>query len=286
MHIVGRLWIFAGALLLVATSSGCTLNPATGRRQLLLLSTEEEIALGAEAKPELINEYGGQVESTELREYVSTIGHRLSRYTEVDYPDLPWEFIVLDSPVINAFALPGGKVFVSKGLLSHMDNEAQLAAVLGHEIGHVTAQHTDERVSQSMVVQGVAQAAGTATEGQSGWLAQTVPLIVGLGGQGYLLSFSRDQESEADRLGLEYMTRAGYDPQGMQELIQILINTSQGSRPPEVLSTHPDPQRRLEEVNALIQAEYADTLRNPAFQLHENRFERRAAPHLPPPVAN
>jgi predicted Zn-dependent protease len=134
-----RLARFVFAALFVF-AAGCRYNPATGRSQLLLMSSEDAIALGTESKPALILEYGGEVESAQLRSYVSLVGHSLASLTEADYPQLPWEFTVLDSDVINAFALPGGKVFASRGLLARLDSEAQMAGVLGHEVGHVTAQ--------------------------------------------------------------------------------------------------------------------------------------------------
>lgn len=278
-------YLLAGLLILpVFSLIGCTHNPATGRNQLLWMSTEQEIALGTEAKPQLTKEYGGEVASVELRDYVTSIGKQLARHTEVDYPKLPWEFTVLDSEIINAFALPGGKVFVSAGLMAYMNNEAQLAAVLGHEIGHVTAQHGDERISQAMLASGIAVGAGLAASGEEGWVAQTIPLVVGVAGQGYLLSFSRSQESEADRMGMRYMVQTDYNPQGMLELLQILIDASGGQRRWEILATHPDPNRRWDEADKLLRDEYSYTQKRDKYQLNEKRFNRKARPHLPKPA--
>lgn len=272
--------VFTLATAALSLLQGCQTNEATGRRQFALLSREEEIQLGTQAMPQLVQEYGGESKSSALRQYVSEIGMTLARETEGDNPDLPWEFTVLESDVINAFALPGGKVFVSRGLMDYFQNEAQLAAVLGHEVGHVTAQHTDERVSHAMVVGGIAEVAGTiAGQSQSAY-AQIIPLVVGTGGQGYLLKFGRDQESEADALGVKYMVRAGYSPKGMQQLLEVLIDASGGSSSPEILSTHPNPARRLSEITDLINREYADTLSNPTYRLREDRWEQQAAPHL------
>jgi predicted Zn-dependent protease len=270
----------AALTLSLAALGGCSTNPSTGRSQFIVVSSEETAQMGEQAKPELIKEYGGEVQSAELRDYVSQVGRRLARHVEKEYAGTKWEFITLDSDVINAFALPGGKVFMSRGLLEQLNNEAALAGVLGHEIGHVTAKHIDERISHAMVVQGVA-GVGSAAVGGSGAWAEVIPLIVGVGGQGYLLQFGRDQESEADRQGLKYMVKAMYDPTGMEDVMRVLIKASEGNEQWEMLSTHPDPKRRLSDVEALIAKDYAFAVNNPQYRKFENRFDRDAVPHLP-----
>ena len=270
--------------LIILITTGCTRNAATGRLQWDGLSTQQEIALGVEAKPQLIQEYGGEVESAALRNYVTRIGESMAVHTEAEYPDMPWEFTVLDSDVINAFALPGGKVFISRGLIDHMNNEAQLAAVLGHEIGHVTAEHVDERMGRAMGTKVATQIIGAAVGGE-GW-GQAVPYLVGAGGQAYLLSFGRGQESESDTLGLRYMTKAGYDPQGMVQLLGILVDASGGRSQPEMLSTHPNPDRRRQDVKQIIDEEYQFTQNNSQYQLFADRFRREAQPYLKAPATH
>jgi len=274
--------LFVAVLLLAA---GCRVNPSTGRSQLLLISSEDAIALGTESKAALVAEYGGEVDSSELRSYVALVGRSMAELTEADYPQLPWEFTVLDSDVINAFALPGGKVFASKGLLERLDNEAQLAGVLGHEVGHVTAAHAEERISHSLLVAGIAIGA-TAAAGQSDedWVRIGVPVIVGAAGTGYLLSFNRDQEQEADEQGVKYMTAAGYDPHGMMEVLHVLADAGSGPRSPEFLSTHPYPETRMETVKALLDGPYHYTQGNPDFRKYRGRYEREARPFLPADV--
>lgn len=262
----------------VFIAAGCETNPATGDSQLILVSPEETTQMGIEAKPAMIQEYGGEVKSPELRRYIEQVGRRLSRHVEGEYKGTDWEFITLDSDVINAFALPGGKVFMSRGLLEQMNNEAGVAGVLGHEIGHVTGRHVDERISQSMAVQGLASVGG-AFGGEG--LAQLIPTVIGGVGQGYLLKFGRDQESQADELGLKYMTRAGYDPMGMADVMKVLIAASEGNEQWEMLSTHPNPKNRLEAIMEQINKEYAHTQNNPEYRKFENRFERGALPYLP-----
>lgn len=265
-------------IVVVASLAGCETNPSTGRNQLLVVSAEETAQMGEAAKPELIAEYGGEVKSVELRRYVEQVGRRLLKGVEPEFADTRWEFFTLDSDVINAFALPGGKVFMSRGLMQELNNEAALAGVLGHEIGHVTARHVDERISHAMVVQGIASVGG-AVAGSSGW-SDAIGLVVGAGGQGYLLKFGRDQESEADSQGLKYMVRAGYDPMGMVDVIRVLMGASEGSQQWEILSTHPDPARRLRDVQGLIRSEYSQTQDNPEYKKFRNRFEQEALPFL------
>jgi len=246
-------------------TSGCTKNPATGRRQLLLMSSSQEIAIGEQAKPQLINEYEGEL--TTLRPYVSEVGNALVQHVEPQYKDLPWEFIALQSEQINAFALPGGKVFICKGLLVELSDEAELAAVLAHEIGHVTGQHVDERISHSMGVELAIDLLSTTTEYE--FAVQAAQLF----GTGYQLRFSRQQESESDELGLKYMVAAGYDPQGLIGVLEVLQSASQGSQNMEILSTHPHPETRLAQVHELLAGPYSYTVNNPDFVLYPARYE-------------
>lgn len=257
----------------VGPLAGCSTNKVTGRSQLILMSRTAEIALGADAAPQLTQEYGGAVADEQLRGYVSGIGQRLAAATEGDNPGLPWEFTLLDSDVINAFALPGGKVFFSRGLAERLDNEAQMAAVLGHEVGHVTARHGNERISQGMVAQGlIIGAAVGAGMSDSEWVRSGVPLVVGAGGQGFLLKFGRDQESEADKLGMRYMTKIGYDPVGMRQMMDVLKAASQGERQPEFLSTHPYPETRIARIEKHLREDYADLTGKPGYELHRERY--------------
>lgn len=275
--------VLAGLALMTALNlTGCRTNEATGRSQLIVLSHEQEIALGEEAMPELVKEYGGEVPDAVLREYVSEVGGKLTPYTEGDNPSNPWEFTLLDSDVINAFALPGGKVFMSRGLMERMTNEAQLAGVLGHEVGHVTAQHVNERMSQAIGLQIGVTAAAIGTRNRDG-MARYIPAVVGVGGQGFLLKFSRDQESEADHLGMRYMARAGYNPRAQMQVMQILLdamNEGGGATAPEFLSTHPYPDTRIERIKEDMRDIYSNADNNPNLSFHEERFQRIAVPRL------
>ncbi len=255
-------------------AGGCVRNPATGRDQLNLLAPGQAKTMGDAAMPEMIAEYGGEVGSVALRAYVDRVGRAVARHTEPQFARVAWTFTVLNSGVVNAFALPGGHVFVTRGLLERFSNEAQVAAALGHEIGHITGGHVEERISQTLLARGILAGLGSATD------SQLAVLGADLFASGYLLHFNREQESEADRLGVGYMVKAAYDPAGMVEVLEILAREAAGPRPPEILSTHPDPARRIRDVKALLAGPYRGTQGNPAYQLHAERFRAEAAPAL------
>ncbi len=253
---------------------GCKTNEATGRSQFQYFSREEEIALGVQSQPQLVQEFGGTVPDQQLNAYVTEIGRKLAAVTEGDNPGLPWEFTFLNSDVINAFALPGGKVFVSRGLVKQMTTEAELAHVLGHEVGHVTARHTNERMGQALGAQVLAGVAGAAARNQA--LAD----IAGNAAQVVVLGFSREQENEADALGMRYMTRVNYDPRGALGVMQILLEASKGPREPQILATHPYPETRIERVEEALRTTYAGMVNNPQYQSYPERFRTRMLSRL------
>lgn len=266
----GVLLAGAAAVLL----GGCSTNPTTGRSQFNALSRDQEIALGTEAMPQLTAEFGGAVARQDLQAYVREIGLKLAQHTEGESPSLPWEFTLLDSDVINAFALPGGKVFVSRGLAEKMTSEAQLAGVLGHEIGHVTARHVNDRIAQQQGFQ-IGGALLGILVGDSGG-GQALSELYGFGGQGFLLKFSRDQESESDALGMRYMAKAGYDPAGQRGVMEILQASMGGaSGQGEFFATHPYPETRIKRITQLLETEYAYTQNNPQFKKGEAEFRQR-----------
>lgn len=206
---------FPGACLLLAALAillaGCAGNPAIGRHQLSLISPAEEARIGARQNPEVVLTFGGVHGDPELAAYVDRIGQRLAAQT--GRPDIPFTFTVLDTELVNAFALPGGYVYVTRGLLALANSEAELAGVLAHEISHVTARHSAERYSQSTLAQLGIGLVGVLTGGHTAQLA-------GLGAQAYLSAYSRDQESEADAVGIGYLSAAGYDPGAMVSFLQ------------------------------------------------------------------
>jgi predicted Zn-dependent protease len=236
-------WTGIGLLLIAA----CTMNPATGKRQLTLLSEAQEIQIGAQTHPEVLASFGAY-DDPEWQAYIQEIGTKIAATSE--RPELDWTFTVLDDPVVNAMALPGGFIYVNRGILAQFNSEAELASVLGHEIGHVTARHSVEQISRAQLAQlGLGLAAAAVEEFRQ---------FAGLASQGLgilFLKFGRDDENQSDALGLRYMTRAGYDPSEMPKVFSTLdrVSNSQGLRgTPEWLSTHPNPGNRIESINARI----------------------------------
>lgn len=282
---MGNQRIKALALVLLASGfvglpMGCSTNPATGARQFMLLSRAQEEQIGAEAAPQFTEQYGGKVPQPRLLDYVTQIGAKMAKETEGYFPELNWEFTLLNSEVINAFALPGGKVFITRGLAAKLDNEAQMAGVLGHEIGHVTAQHGNQRISQqisfNIALVGLAVAVASSDEdsdfrkiGEYG-----VPALA-IGGNLVLLKYGRDEELQADWLGMRYMSNVGYNPRGQLQVMQILGRESQGPRPPEFLSTHPHPESRVNRIRKLLDGDYRFTQGNENYQLFEARYKNQ-----------
>lgn len=245
----------AALFLSLAAAIACATNPVTGRSQLALMSEEQEIEMGRQAHQEVLATMGAY-EDPELQRYVSEIGLRLAAQSE--RPDLPWTFTVIDDPSINAFALPGGFIYLTRGILTHMSSEAEMVSVLGHEIGHVTARHTVERISKAQLAQlGLFAGMILSPEIRNyGDLAST-------GLQVMFLKFSRDDERQADDLGFRYTNRAGYEPREMAEIFRTLDRVSEGSgqgRLPDWLATHPNPANRVERIEQAIAQSPPETL--------------------------
>ena len=283
-----RNWLIAiAAVALWLAPLGCTVNPATGQKQLNMFADEHaEIALGVKSAPEFLKSYGGPIPSPEIRAYVSDLGRKLAAQSERS--ELPWEFNVVDSALLNAFALPGGKVFVSRALLAKMSNEAQLAAVLGHEIGHVTAQHYGQQRTRATALQGLGILIGIIGEQSDEEWAKYIGVGTTLGSTLYLLRFSRDHERQSDELGLRYMTRLNYSPQGMLQLMEVFVAESSRDGPERIvwLSTHPLPTQRVERVKQMIKQRYPDYNDPNKYTFNVQRYETEVLARLkqlPPP---
>jgi predicted Zn-dependent protease len=250
-----RRWGAVPFALLAVLAVGCATNPVTGKKELAMISEEQELALGRQTDQQ-VEASIGLYPDADLTAYVARVGKDLASRSE--RPELPWSFEVVDDPAVNAFALPGGYIYVTRGLLAHLGSEAELAAVLGHEIGHVTARHSVSQISKQQLA-GLALGVGMILSPeirQYGDLAQT--------GLGLLfLKYGRDDERQSDELGLEYMMKAGYDPREMPGVFTTLERVSQAEsggrgRVPNWLASHPDPgdrRRTAEEAIARLGVE-------------------------------
>lgn len=274
---LGMLVLLLGLMQLLV---GCTTNPATGKQSFTLYSWEDEKQMGAEAAAGLADQFGGEVEATIPSEYVRTVGMKLVTGIEEGVPDLDWEFTLLNTDVINAFALPGGKVFFTRGLASKLGDEAEMAGVLGHEIGHVTARHGNQRISKQIgfnaLLVGTAVAVGVADDDTAvGRYGQVAVPGLAIGGNLVLLKYGRDDESEADMLGMRYMARAGYDPSGQLRVMQVLQAESGGGSQPEWLSTHPAPQTRIDRINEILREQYPDSGNTSKYAVRAQQYQQQ-----------
>jgi predicted Zn-dependent protease len=231
---------------LVVAFAACATNPVTGRKELAFVSESQEISMGREYAGEISREMGVYPDSSS-QAYLTRIGTAMAAGSE--RPRLPWTFTVMDDPQVNAFALPGGYLFFTRGILTHMNSEAELASVLGHEIGHVTARHSVQQLTRQQLAQIGLVAGSVAWSG----IAQNVGVLSA--GLGLLfLKYGRDDESQADGLGFRYALNQGYDVRRMVDLFATLerVSASAGQRLPEWQSTHPDPGNRIAATQARL----------------------------------
>lgn len=251
-HTMRKRWlpnyiIFASFMAGMLLFSTCAVNPVTGNRELMLLSKKQEIALGVQSDPQIVASYG-VYKDDKIKRFVDSNGNLMARVSH--QPKLDYEFKVLDSPVVNAFALPGGFVYFTRGIMAHFNNEAQFAGVLGHEIGHITARHSANQYSRQMLAQ-VGLMAGVIASPEFAQYADVANQGLGL----LFLKFGRDDESQSDQLGVEYATKIGYDASEMADFFRTLgrLSAQSGASLPTFLSSHPDPANRYEHVNELAQ---------------------------------
>jgi predicted Zn-dependent protease len=233
----------------LAVATGCATNPATGKKEFSLMSEEQEIATGRQLDAEIQREMG-LYEDPELQRYVSDLGMRLARISP--RPNLPWKFTVVDQPAVNAFALPGGFIYITRGILPFLQNEAELVGVLGHEIAHVTARHSAQQYSKATgATIGVTLLSIFVPEARP-FQSLTETALGAL-----FLKYGRDAENQADEFGAQYSAEAGWDPRGVAGMLTTLarLDEASGSRRgvPNWLSTHPAPADRVEHVKEVVQ---------------------------------
>ncbi len=235
------------ALFLLAA---CATNPVTHKRMFNIVSEGQEIQIGQQSHEEVLRQYGVYNEKPELNRLVDSIGHRIAAIS--DRPNLPWHFTVIDTPMVNAMALPGGYIYVTRGMLERINSEDELAGVLGHEITHVTARHAAQQISRAQLAQ-LGMALGSVLAGPQA--AQTYGQLAELGLNLLFQRYSRGQESQADIVGTSYATRASFNPLGMERMLVSLqrLDKHPASGIERYFQSHPDPAKRVRDVRGEIQ---------------------------------
>ncbi|MCA1759346.1 MAG: M48 family metalloprotease, partial [Bacteroidales bacterium] len=244
----------------------CAVNPVTGKKQLMLMSEAQEIEMGRQYDPQVISTFG-QYQNEQLLQFIQTKGEEMGKLSH--RPNLQYHFRILDTPVLNAFAVPGGYIYFTRGILAQFNNEAELIGVLGHEMGHITARHTVSSQSKQQLGQLILVGGMIASEEFrefAGYAMQGMQLL--------FLKFSRDNERESDWIGVEYASKIQYDAQKMAEFFKVLNKTNTASDHggiPTFLSTHPDPGDRYTAVTQ--QAEmWKDSLKYTNWLVNENSY--------------
>lgn len=252
----GRLLIAAAVaiLSLIAYFGSRQDNPVTGETQYIDITIDQEIALGLQAAPEMAQQFGGQDPDPQRQALVDEIGHQIVNASPASDTDYQYDFHVLQDPeTVNAFALPGGQVFITRGLMDKLSTTGELAGVLGHEIGHIVARHSAEQIAKTQLTQGLTGAVVIASYDPDDPASMRTAQVAMLIGQLVNMKYGRDDELESDFLGVCFIHAAGYNPEELVRVMNVLAQASQGQAPPEFFSTHPNPDRRIERIREAIQ---------------------------------
>ena len=242
---------------LVSYLGSRTVNTVTGETQYVGITQEQEIALGLQSTPQMIEQYGGLDPSAQRQGAIDGIGKRLIAQSMASQTQYPNEFNLLaDQQTINAFALPGGPAFMTDALFDRLNSEGQVAGVLGHEIGHVIARHGAQRIAKQQLTEGLTGALVLATYDPNAPRTQRTAQVALVIGQLVNMKYGREDELESDRLGVRIMSEAGYDPRSMIRVMQVLEESAGGSRQPEFFSPHPNPENRIAYIEQAIQELY------------------------------
>ncbi|KAA9339790.1 M48 family metalloprotease [Hymenobacter busanensis] len=253
-YIIGLL---LAAFSLVTYYCNRSTNPVTGEVQHVSMSADQEIALGLQAAPEMAQQYGGLHPDQQAAAAVKRIGQEIVSRSEAAKSPYKFDFHLLaDENTINAFALPGGQIFVTAGLLKNMKSEGQVAGVLAHEIGHVVGRHSAEQMAKSKLTQGLTGAAAIAAYDPDRPSTMATAAAAAMVSKLITMRFGRQDELEADRLAVKYASEAQYDPRSMIEVMRILEEQGGRSSTPEFMSTHPNPGNRIDELDREIAAEF------------------------------
>lgn len=266
---------------LVSYCSSTSQNPITGENQRVQLTPKEEVILGLQARSRMAAQHGGLYPDQALQQYIDQVGATVVQRSEARNAPYPFEFHLLRDPqTVNAFALPGGQIFITAGLLRRLSSEAQLASVLGHEVGHVIGRHGAERLAKQQLGQALVSAVGVAASDDQGGGRQAAVLAQAVN-QMVSLRYGREDELESDRLGFRFMTEAGYNPKGIVEVMQILANARPGGQSPEFFSTHPNSGNRIERLQNLIYQTYPNGV-PPQLETGREDFAQVVRPRLQP----
>jgi predicted Zn-dependent protease len=251
--------VIAGFSLLTYFGSS-SFNPITNKNQHVDLTPRQEIALGLQSAPQMEQQYGGSSSDQKAADEVKDIGNQLVSKTSVSNTPYKYDFHLLaDDHTINAFALPGGQVFITEGLYKNLSTPGEIACVLAHEVGHVAARHSAQQIAKQELMQGLTGAAVLASYDPNDPNSRNSAAVAAVVGQLVTLKFGRSDELEADKLGVRFATEAGYDPHSMIKVMEILDKVSK-SRTPEFFSTHPNPEHRIERIKDAIAQQYPNGL--------------------------
>jgi beta-barrel assembly-enhancing protease len=260
-----RRFMWLTGMAAAGVAAGCATNPVTGESQFMMVSEQEEIQIDRQYSPMQFSDDYGPVQDSSLNAYVSGVGRAVAARTH--RPNMPYSFRVVNATYINAYAFPGGSIACTRGILLKLDNEAELAALLGHEIGHVNARHTAQQMSKgqlsNVLVGGLSVIADVAAPG----MGQVASALGGAGAGAFLASYSRDNERQADALGTEYMVKAGYSPDGMVGLMEVLnsLNKSKPSSIDVMFATHPMSDERYQTAVNAARTTYASSKDLPLY---------------------
>jgi len=251
-----REFLWLSSMAAAGLVAGCATNPVTGRSQLMLVSEDQEIQIDKQNTPYQFSADYGTVQDKRLNDYIDRTGKKIAAQTHRTH--MPYNFHVVNAIYVNAYAFPGGTIACTRGILLALDNEAELSALLGHELGHVNARHTAEQMSKGMLTQAVVGGLAVAAGTQGAVYGNMASQLGQLGAGALLASYSRDNERQADSLGMEYMVRAGYSPQGMVGLMEVL--RSMGKHKPSAIelmfSTHPMSDERYQTAVETVDTKY------------------------------
>ena len=248
--------------LILVFCAGCAVNPISGEKQFMLFPPDQDTTIGQKYAPEIEKQMSGRIQNQTLQDYINSVGQKIVRISH--NPNWQYQFVAVNDKSVNAVALPGGFIFITKGMLKNLKTEGQLASVLAHEIVHVVARHSSVAMSREIGIDILISAVISEQTGQN------VKMVTGLARQIIGLRYSREDERQADLIGLDYITLAKYDPYAMVEIARMLQDQQQ-SRPVEFLSTHPAPKNRAAYLTEKIQTRY------PNLKPQKNEFDQYQA---------